>query len=174
MFSMRRLAVAVGVNPDHAVHITDQQPMLALMRRNVLLNGLRENRVQASVLNWGEQHPHHLPPTPDVILAADCVYYEPAFPLLLQTLRELIGPGTVCFFCFKKRRRADVQFMKAARKSFVITDVEDDPDREIYQRENITLYVPLVGRTSMRRSWLIRIVARSRKRCDHLNIRSQD
>ena len=26
---------------------------------------------------------------PDLILAADCVYFEPAFPLLVQTLSEL-------------------------------------------------------------------------------------
>lgn len=70
---------------------------------------------------------------------ADCVYFEPAFPLLQKTLSDLIGPDTVCYFCFKKRRRADMHFMKAAKKMFDIQDVADDPDRDVYARENITL-----------------------------------
>jgi hypothetical protein len=43
---------------------------------------------------------------PDLILAADCVYYEPAFPLLVQTLSELaIDDKTEVLFCYKKRRK---------------------------------------------------------------------
>jgi hypothetical protein len=41
----------------------------------------------------------------DIIFAADCVYYEPAFPLLEKTLIDLIGDNTVVYFCFKRRRR---------------------------------------------------------------------
>ena len=73
--------------------------------------------------------------------AADCVYFEPAFPLLQQTLRDLIGPKTMCYFCFKKRRRADMHFMRRVKKDFIVEDVDDDPDRNIYARENITLCV---------------------------------
>lgn len=58
---------------------------------------------------------------------------------LQQTLQELIGPNSVCYFCFKKRRRADMQFMKVVRKTFIVEDVTDDPDREVYARENIFL-----------------------------------
>ncbi|TKA48364.1 hypothetical protein B0A54_00499 [Friedmanniomyces endolithicus] len=121
------------------IHITDQQPMLALMRGNIRLNGL-EDRVEASVYAWGAgNRPASIPACPDVVLAADCVYFEPAFPLLLQTLEELIGPETVCYFCFKRRRRADMQFLKAAKKAFVVKDVEDDPERESYAKANIFL-----------------------------------
>lgn len=72
--------------------------------------------------------------------SADCVYFEPAFPLLQSTLRDLIGPRTKCYFCFKKRRRADLHFMKAVRKEFLVQHVEDDPDAPVYARENIFLY----------------------------------
>ena len=68
------------------------------------------------------------------------MYFEPAFPLLQKTLEDLIGANSICYFCFKKRRRADMQFMKAAKKAFVIEEVLDDPDREVYARENISLY----------------------------------
>src|SRR4051794_25435805 len=62
---------------------------------------------------------------PNVILAADCVYFEPAFPLLLATLSELLAlcPTAAVHFCFKKRRRADLQFLKLAQKTFHADEV---------------------------------------------------
>lgn len=112
--------------------------MLPLMKQNIALNRL-EGKVAATVYNWGEARPESIPAHPDVILAADCVYFEPAFPLLHQTLGDLLGPESVCFFCFKKRRRADVQFIRAVKKTFHVEDVADDTDRESYARENIFL-----------------------------------
>ena len=44
----------------------------------------------------------------DVVLAADCVYFEPAFPLLVQTLEGLAsqnGETPDFLFCYKKRRK---------------------------------------------------------------------
>jgi hypothetical protein len=78
---------------------------------------------------------------PNVILAADCVYFEPAFPLLLTTLQELLDlcEDAVIYFCFKKRRRADMQFMKNARKKFVVEEIQD-VDRETFSREALFLY----------------------------------
>ena len=112
--------------------------MLALMQRNISLNSL-QGSVEASIYDWGEPVPSGLPPHPDVILAADCVYFEPAFPLLQQTLSDLIGDKTICYFCFKRRRRADLHFIKAIKKNFVVEDVLDDPDRIVYSRENLFL-----------------------------------
>lgn len=78
---------------------------------------------------------------PDTILAADCVYFEPAFPLLLQTLKDLLAlePNATIYFCFKKRRRADMQFLKAARKTFNITELEDE-DKPVYSRQGLFLW----------------------------------
>ncbi|KAK3670483.1 Protein-lysine N-methyltransferase efm6 [Recurvomyces mirabilis] len=132
------LAVAVGCRPAHTMCITDQESMLALMQRNIQLNSL-QTAVRAAVYEWGGARPADVPAHPDIVLAADCVYFEPAFPLLQKTLEDLIGANSICYFCFKKRRRADMQFMKAARKTFIIEDVLDDPDREVYARENISL-----------------------------------
>ena len=41
----------------------------------------------------------------DMLLAADCVYFEPAFPLLVQTLVDLVHEDTEVLFCYKKRRK---------------------------------------------------------------------
>ena len=74
-------------------------------------------------------------------MAADCVYFEPAFPLLLSTLADLLDlcKEAVIYFCFKKRRRADMQFMKNAKKRFVVEEIEDE-DRETFSREGLFLY----------------------------------
>lgn len=110
------------------------------METNIKLNNLLP-LVKASVLDWGTPLPEDIPHHPAVVLAADCVYFEPAFPLLVETLQSLIGPETVCYFCFKRRRRADLRFIKLAKKAFDITEVTDDPDRQTYARENITIWV---------------------------------
>ena len=114
--------------------------MLDLMQRNIALNDLQD-KVAASVYDWAGTRPPTVPAHPDVVFAADCVYFEPTFPLLQQTLQELIGPDTTCYFCFKKRRRADLHFMKAVKKSFLVEDIADDPDCDVYARENILLWV---------------------------------
>jgi len=78
---------------------------------------------------------------PNVILAAECVYFEPAFPLLQKTLCDLLAlsPAATVYFCFKKRRRADLQFVKRARKAFTVVEVVDD-ERSVFSRQGLFLY----------------------------------
>jgi hypothetical protein len=132
------LAIALGCKTTHPLHLTDQAPMLSLMTQNIALNNL-SSKATASIYDWGLPTPPSIPQHPDILLAADCVYFEPAFPLLQQTLQDLIGENTVCYFCFKKRRRADLQFVKVAKKMFCVAEVGDDGDREVYSRESLFL-----------------------------------
>ena len=69
------------------------------------------------------------------------MYFEPAFPLLMKTLQDLLEvcPSATVYFCFKKRRRADMQFLKAAKKAFQVTEVADE-DRPVFSREGLFLY----------------------------------
>lgn len=130
--------MALGFPLDHPLHLTDQIPMLALMERNIALNNLQD-QVKPSIYDWGEPAPEAIPQHPDIILAAECVYFEPAFPLLQQTMKDLIGPNTICYFCFKKRRRADMNFVKVMKKMFLVEPIEDDPDKPTWSRENLHL-----------------------------------
>jgi protein N-lysine methyltransferase METTL21A len=135
------LAVALGCNLNHSILLTDQLPMLNLMEKNISLNGL-QSRASALVYDWGSQPIPQFPSSsgqPDVVLAADCVYFEPAFPLLLQTLSDLIGPETTCYFCFKKRRKADMRFIKDMKKIFDVSEI-DYKDRDCDRREAIFLH----------------------------------
>ncbi|KAK4867308.1 hypothetical protein LT330_000818 [Penicillium expansum] len=144
------LAVARGCHLEQPIYITDQEPMFSLMKSNIQLNNLGANAT-AAILNWGEPIPSQIPSKPDVILAADCVYFEPAFPLLITTLQDLLGPDTVCYFCYKRRRRADMRFMKMAKKAFEMEQVRDDPGAEAYNRENIFLYTIRAKRLDQKR-----------------------
>jgi len=75
-----------------------------------------------------------------VILAADCVYFEPAFPLLVKTLKDLVPDKSVeVLFCYKKRRKADKRFFALLKKEFTWNEVTDDVNRETYTREAISL-----------------------------------
>lgn len=120
------------------VWITDQAPLLGIMQQNVSLNNL-QSCVSVRELNWGETPPSDIP-LPELILAADCVYFEPAFPLLVQTLSEMaVNGSTEILFCYKKRRKADKRFFTMLKKKFSWEEVGDDPNREIYNREAISL-----------------------------------
>lgn len=114
--------------------------MFSLMEKNIKLNDL-QSTVKAAVYDWGESRPSGIPEYPDIILAADCVYFEPAFPLLQKTLQDLIGENTVCYFCFKKRRRADLNFVKVVKKMFDVKEVDDDPAKEVWSKEGLFLLV---------------------------------
>lgn len=101
--------------------------------------------VQQSSLTYYRGDP--LPPViiespPTHILAADCVYFEPAFPLLLTTLSALLAlnSSAIIYFSFKRRRRADMQFMKKAKKMFAVQEVKDE-EKPVWERDRLFLYV---------------------------------
>lgn len=135
------LTIALGCSLHHPILLTDQQPMLKLMQKNISLNNL-ESRASALVYDWGSRPVPTFPTSagyPDIILAADCVYFEPAFPLLLQTMVDLLGPETTCYFCFKKRRKADMRFIRNMMRKFEVMEI-DHEDQIVDKREAIYLY----------------------------------
>lgn len=133
------LAVAQGCKTDKPVYITDQEPMLPLMQANIARNNLT-SKVSAAVLDWAVPPSPDLPQFPAVVLAADCVYFEPAFPLLISTLERLLGPESVCYFCYKRRRRADLRCIKKIKKIFNVVELQDFPGYQDYSRDNIFLF----------------------------------
>lgn len=69
------------------------------------------------------------------------MYFEPAFPLLQRTLADLLSlrPEAVVYFCFKKRRRADMQFLKQTRKRFSVAEIDDD-ERPVWSRQGLFMF----------------------------------
>ena len=115
--------------------ITDLPVLIALQSHNIKLNTLSLAQVLSLPLPWGEPlTTTSLPKSyhqPDILLAADCVYFEPAFPLLLQTMHEMIGPNTACWFCVKRRRRADKGFINEMKKARWGWDIKELRTKEV-------------------------------------------
>ena len=130
----------------YPILLTDIPALLPLQSHNIALNDLPSSSITSLALPWGSI-PSELPDAychPDVILAADCVYFEPAFPLLLETLSALLGSKNgedgvtglgegegrerdrVCYFCMKKRRKADMRFVKELRKKFEVVEIREE------------------------------------------------
>lgn len=135
------LAVALG-HPDARdteIIITDQDVLLPLMEANVRINTL-SNRVNARTLDWGEPLPDFCDGV-DLILAADCVYSEAAFPLLKATLLMLTEEGDVpILMAYKKRRKADRHFFRTMKNDFTITEISDFPEFKTFYRESVYLF----------------------------------
>jgi predicted nicotinamide N-methyase len=121
------------------VWITDQAPLLDIMTRNVQMNDIEGDKITVAELNWGSPLPTSIPSKPDIIIAADCVYFEPAFPLLVQTLSDLSDARTEVLFCYKKRRKADKRFFGLLKKKFRYEEIPDEPYSKVYRRDAISL-----------------------------------
>ncbi|KAI9026440.1 putative methyltransferase-domain-containing protein [Phycomyces nitens] len=134
------LAVASAFPGAQNMTLTDQIPMMELMKQNIILNGLEE-KVDTQLLDWGTPLPDHILPLPDVILASDCVYLEIAFQPLVDTLLLLSKKETVIYLSYMKRRNADKRFFQLIRKKFILKEVEDDPKRAVYSRRGLHLYL---------------------------------
>ncbi|KAK9313738.1 putative methyltransferase-domain-containing protein [Lipomyces starkeyi] len=154
------LATRGGAVDDTGLDIivTDQANMLSLMADNIELNDL-QGTVSAEVLDWGTDLPeHYIRPFPDVILAADCVYFEPSFPLLETTLLAMTGDNTLVLMSYKRRRKvsrcgcrhlhtmanrtrqADKRFFQSIKKNFRIEEITDYEEYKDFSRDTVFLY----------------------------------
>lgn len=124
---------------DLSIYITDIEKLVPLMQNNADLNNL-SHIVKPAVLNWGEDLPEYAQ-KPDLILAADCVYLESAFPLLEKTLLDLTLDNPVpILMAYKKRRKADARFFKAIKKHFTVTEIKDHADYDLFFRQSVYLF----------------------------------
>lgn len=113
--------------------------MIPLMNKNIALNNLQD-KVIAEVLDWGEELPEFLEGQPvDLVLAADCVYLESAFPLLQKTLIDLSNKDTKILMSYKKRRKADSRFFKSVKKHFNIVEISDFEEHARFKKDGVTL-----------------------------------
>ncbi|XP_063040065.1 protein-lysine methyltransferase METTL21D [Engraulis encrasicolus] len=85
------------------VTLTDLEDLQALLKKNINVNqSLISGSATAKVLKWGENASDFLPP-PDMILMADCIYYEQSVGPLVDTLKTLAGPDTCVLCCYEQR-----------------------------------------------------------------------
>ena len=109
------------------IHVTDgHPPLLPLLQHNIDLNVPNlslSTSVVPNLLPWGDSISPTIPCPPQILLAADCCYLEESAPLLTTTMKALMGNDTVCYFCYKKRRRADKDVIRRLSKLFEVKKI---------------------------------------------------
>ena len=140
-----------------------KSPLIPIMERNILLNGL-QSHVTAAELDWcvcylilkiiaprftralfqfyliivrAKPIPELLQP-PDIVIAADCIYLEVTFPLLVSTLVALVPPpperAPEVLLSYKKRRKADKRFFALLKTHFTWSSLVRDFDNQEKER----------------------------------------
>ncbi|XP_045168423.2 protein N-lysine methyltransferase METTL21D-like isoform X2 [Mercenaria mercenaria] len=85
------------------VTITDLEEFVPLMQLNIDTNKhLCRHPVQAKELKWGSELKREFSHV-DIVLVADCIYYEESLEPLLKTLDDLCGNDTCIYCCYEER-----------------------------------------------------------------------
>lgn len=68
------------------------------------------------------------------MLTAESLSVESNVPLLTATMEALMGNDTVCYFCYKKRRRADKAMIRKLSKLFEVDEIKE------WEKDGVFLY----------------------------------
>ncbi|XP_078418661.1 protein N-lysine methyltransferase METTL21D isoform X1 [Cetorhinus maximus] len=124
------------------VTVTDLEELQDLLNININDNKhLVTGSIQAKVLKWGESV-KDLPPDPDYILVADCIYYEQSLEPLLRTMKELTGNNSCILCCYEERTignnpKIEINFFELLQSDFEIEEIPLDRHDEEYRSEDI-------------------------------------
>ena len=100
--------------------VTDKTPGPAKANLKLNMHNLHDRTISVSKLEWGSNISDYEPPF-DVILAADVIYIEETYPLLIKTLTELSSTDTVIYFSCKRRYDRDDRFFKLLHETGVFS-----------------------------------------------------
>ncbi|KAG5185602.1 methyltransferase-like protein 21A-like protein [Tribonema minus] len=108
-------AAAMGIG--HVV-LTDLPEVCDQLRANIRLNEIGNSHVRAAPLAWGtdDVDGDAVAGGCDLVLAADCVYWEALFAPLEDTLAWLTRRGAVVLMAHVRRWKRDARFFKQCRR----------------------------------------------------------
>ncbi|ESP03382.1 hypothetical protein LOTGIDRAFT_237692 [Lottia gigantea] len=120
------------------VTITDLPEFLPLISLNIQENkALLTGEIKAETLIWGQVSDVMKKTEWDLILLADCIYYEESLEPLVRTMVELCGPRTTILCCYEQRDTGnkpelEKQFFELVRKNFEVSKIPlEDQDNEM-------------------------------------------
>lgn len=126
--------------------MTDLDRLVPLLNESISLNESLQHRVKAQALHWGDQDQIETfsKNPPDLILVADCVYYEASIEPLVDTLASLSSfsrcPILLSYEIrdeFEEKRAVKEKFFELARKSFCIKEFETSDCHQDYAADDI-------------------------------------
>ena len=99
-----------------SVVVTDKNPTPAEANLKANQHNLVDKDVAVAQFEWGTDPSHFNPPF-GLVLAADIIYIEETFPLLLKSLIDLSDRETVILISCKRRYVRDDRFFDLLRES---------------------------------------------------------
>eukprot|EP00668_Euglena_longa_P029717 GGOE01037085.1.p1 GENE.GGOE01037085.1~~GGOE01037085.1.p1 ORF type:complete len:173 (+),score=53.32 GGOE01037085.1:143-661(+) len=136
-------AAAVGVG---RVVLTDLPAVLAVLQENVQLNascwaGRQPPAVvEVQPLRWGTDD-HDALQAVDLVLVADCVYWEELFAPLVATLRHFTAQGALVLMAHVRRWTRDNRFFRLAARQMQLQVVQQQVGQDEDGRRQVqTLY----------------------------------
>jgi len=128
------------------VIITDLEQFVPLMQMNVTQNAskLKDNRMQACALKWGDDL-ENFKDEYDFILMADLIYYNESLIPLVQTMVALSSKRTVILMSYEERSTGNKpqlqkEFFKLAEEYFIIHEVPTEEQDPVYNSDDIHIY----------------------------------
>jgi predicted nicotinamide N-methyase len=110
-----------------SVILTDLADVCPQLRANTALNPTIAARVTAEPLQWGSADVHNPAfAACDVILAADCVYWEELFAPLVDTLFHLTASGAPVLMAHVRRWKRDAKFFKLCQKRLQVKKLYEE------------------------------------------------
>ncbi|XP_071450855.1 protein N-lysine methyltransferase METTL21D-like isoform X2 [Hetaerina americana] len=113
------------------VVVTDLPEVISLLWSNIDVNRIvwdaNGGKIVAKELVWGKENTSDWP-TPDLILIADCVYYDQSLEPLLKTVEELARRETEVLICQELRdtpKQKDLweKFFELLEEKFLVTKI---------------------------------------------------
>jgi len=137
MTGLAGLMIAQACQPDH-VEITDGNEN-SVENLDILLHenrelGLLKNNVSSRLIKWANGF-DELDCIYDVIICADCLFFDEGRPQLLECLKKALKPGGTAIIVAPSRSGTFEEFVSQARdcKSFVVNDMPEHYSERISQ-----------------------------------------
>ncbi|XP_045605826.1 protein N-lysine methyltransferase METTL21D isoform X3 [Procambarus clarkii] len=128
------------------VTITDLPQFLPLMRKNIHQNqDILECVVDARELTWGNLEQGAALTAPDVLVLADCIYYEESLEPLVTTVRSLCRSNTTVIISYEERTTGNKpqlqsRFFELMEENFRKEKIPLKEQHELYRSDDIHLF----------------------------------
>lgn len=110
------------------VILTDLPDVVEHLNESIALNtDLLGDRVTAAPLSWGSNDwSNPMFEGCDLVLAADCVYWEELFEPLVDTLVHLTNSGAIVLMAHVRRWKKDAKFFKLCQKRLTVEKIHEE------------------------------------------------
>ncbi|CAM9187585.1 unnamed protein product [Chrysoparadoxa australica] len=127
--------------------LTDLPSVIDQLEENIALNPAVASKVAAVPLSWGSSDWEAVAAGGcDIVVCADCVYWEELFEPLKETLINLTQAGAVVLMAHMSRWKKDMRFFRSCGHKMTVVKLHEevsrttDPETKREERQVLRLY----------------------------------